>query len=56
MIISENIRELVGKNVSTNILREEAIKEGMQLLKHDGLAKVCQGITTIDEILRAASA
>ena len=56
MIISENIRELIGKNASTNILREEAIKEGMQLLKHDGLDKVCQGITTIDEILRAASA
>jgi len=28
----------------------------MQLLKEDGFAKVCQGITTIDEILRAASA
>jgi len=56
MIITDNIRELISKNATTNFLRDEAIKEGMQLLKEDGFMKVCQGITTIDEILRAASA
>jgi len=56
MVITENIRELVGKNASTSLLREEAVREGMQLLRDDGFNKVCQGITTIEEILRAASA
>ena len=56
MIITDNIRELISKNATTSLLREEAVKEGMQLLKEDGFVKVCQGITTIDEILRAASA
>jgi len=56
MVITDNIRELIGENVSTGVLREEAIKEGMQLLKDDGLKKVCQGITTLEEILRTASA
>jgi type IV pilus assembly protein PilB len=56
MIITDNIRELISKNATTSLIREEAIKEGMQLLKEDGFVKVCQGITTIDEILRAASA
>ncbi|MEA2022448.1 MAG: GspE/PulE family protein, partial [Candidatus Caldatribacteriota bacterium] len=56
MIITDNIRELISKNATTAILRDEAIKEGMQLLKEDGFAKVCQGITTIEEVLRAASA
>ena len=56
MVISENIRDLISKNVSTGILREAAIKEGMCLLKGDGIKKVCEGLTTIDEVLRVASA
>ncbi|MEA1939647.1 MAG: type II secretion system ATPase GspE [Candidatus Caldatribacteriota bacterium] len=56
MIITENIVNLIAKNATTGELREEAIREGMQLLKDDGLSKVRRGITTIEEILRAASA
>ncbi len=56
MIITENIREMIIKNVSTGKLRETAIKEGMCVLKYDGIKKVCEGITTIDEVLRVASA
>jgi len=55
MIISENIRDLISKNVITGKLREAAIKEGMCLLKGDGIKKVCEGVTTIDEVLRVAS-
>jgi len=32
-----------------------AINEGMNLLIEDGLKKACEGITTIDEVLRVAS-
>ena len=56
MVITENIRELITKNVSTGKIREAAVKEGMCLLKLDGIKKVCEGITTIDEVLRVASA
>lgn len=56
MVITENIREMIIKNVSTGKLRQTAIKEGMCLLKIDGIKKVCEGITTIDEVLRVASA
>jgi type IV pilus assembly protein PilB len=56
MVITENIREMIIKNVSTGKLREAAIKEGMCLLKLDGIKKVCEGMTTIDEVLRVASA
>lgn len=55
MIITENIRDLITKNVSTGKIREAAVKEGMCLLKIDGIKKVCEGITTIDEVLRVAS-
>ena len=56
MLISENIRDLISKNVTTGKLREAAISEGMCQLRSDGIKKVCEGITTIDEVLRVASA
>lgn len=55
MVITENIRDLITQNVSTGKIREAAVKEGMCLLKIDGIKKVCEGITTIDEVLRVAS-
>jgi len=55
MVITENIRDLISKNVTTGKLREAAISEGMCQLRKDGIKKVCEGLTTIDEILRVAS-
>jgi len=55
MVMTENIRDLISKNVTTGKLRETAIKEGMCQLKEDGIKKVCEGLTTIDEVLRVAS-
>ncbi|GAI41722.1 unnamed protein product, partial [marine sediment metagenome] len=56
MIITETIKDLISRNVTTGKLREAAIKEGMNLLIEDGLKKVYEGITTIDEVLRVVSA
>ncbi|MGB6607168.1 MAG: ATPase, T2SS/T4P/T4SS family, partial [Atribacterota bacterium] len=56
MVMTENIRDLISKNVTTGKLREAAIKEGMCQLREDGIKKVCEGLTTIDEVLRVASA
>ena len=56
MIITDTMRELITKNVSNRKLKETALQEGMCTLKEDGIKKVCEGITTIDEVLRVASA
>jgi len=56
MIITDTIRDLISSNITSGKLRETAIKEGMCQLKEDGLKKVCEGVTTIDEVLRVASA
>jgi len=56
IVITENIRDLISKNVTTGKLRQAAISEGMCQLREDGIKKVCEGITTIDEVLRVASA
>ena len=55
MVITENIRDLISEKATTGKLREAAIKEGMCQLREDGIKKVCEGITTIDEVLRVAS-
>ena len=56
MVITENIRDLISRNVTTGKLREAAINEGMCQLRADGIKKIYQGLTTIDEVLRVASA
>ena len=36
-------------------IREAGLKSGMHLLSMDGLLKVHQGITTLDEVLRVTT-
>jgi type II secretory ATPase GspE/PulE/Tfp pilus assembly ATPase PilB-like protein len=39
--------------VSAQPIRELAVKNGMRLMMMDGLIKVTQGVTTVEEILAA---
>jgi len=50
--VTETIQKLILSGASTNEIREAAIKEGMATLRQDGLVKVKNGITSIEEILR----
>ncbi len=52
MVFNDEIRELVMNRASTGVLRDAARKNGMKLLRENGLEIVYEGITTIDEILR----
>jgi len=52
MPMSEPVRELVLKGASAAQLRDQAIVEGMKTLADDGILKVLEGVTTIDELLR----
>ena len=52
LVINDEIRELIVKQTSANIIRNKAISQGMKTLRQDGLDKVCKGITTIEEVLR----
>ncbi|GAW94128.1 type II secretion system ATPase GspE [Calderihabitans maritimus] len=56
LAVSETIRSLAGKRVAASAIRKVAVKEGMLTLREDGLEKVRQGITTIDEVIRVAFA
>lgn len=50
--VSEGIQKLIINRASTHEIRDLAIKEGMRTMRQDGLLKVRQGITSVEELLR----
>jgi len=54
LAMSEEIEKLVLSSGSSSEVRHAALRGGMSTMKQDGLSKVQQGITTLDEVQRAA--
>ena len=52
MLMSEEIRRMLLTNTSAVDIKKQALKEGLVTMRHDGMLKVKQGITTISEIQR----
>jgi type IV pilus assembly protein PilB len=52
MIFTDEIRELIMNQASTNLLREAGQRAGMKLLRDNGLAAIYDGITTIEEVVK----
>ena len=52
MRLTSKVREHIFKNSTTAQIRETAIAEGMSTLYQDGIKKVLEGTTTIEEVFR----
>jgi type IV pilus assembly protein PilB len=52
MEVEEEIRELILVGASALELKKKAIERGMITLRRSGLAKVAQGMTTLEEVAR----
>jgi len=52
MPITDEMRGLILKNVPTAEIRELALAQGMKTLRQNGLQKVLEGVTTVEEVLR----
>lgn len=51
--VTNNIRKLITQKADADIILKQAVKEyGMDTMLDDGLKKVIQGVTTIEEVLR----
>jgi type IV pilus assembly protein PilB len=50
--VTEAVRDLILKQSSGTDIKKQAIKDGMVTMFEDGLQKVEQGITTIEEVIR----
>ena len=53
--MSESIAHLLLEHGSERQIQEQAIKEGMQSMYLDGMAKARLGITAVEEVLRVIS-
>ncbi len=51
----EELKELIESGSTTSVIREMARKKGMRTLKEEGVFRVLQGLTTVEEIIRVTS-
>ena len=56
MDTDEEIRQLILKNASTDLIRAAARKGGMRTLAEDGWRLVAAGVTTVEEVLSVTTA
>jgi general secretion pathway protein E/type IV pilus assembly protein PilB len=56
LVANEETRQLATQKVSSQVIKQAAMKAGMQTLRADGWQKVLDGITTVDEVLRVSKA
>ncbi|HVW34199.1 MAG TPA: ATPase, T2SS/T4P/T4SS family, partial [Acidimicrobiia bacterium] len=52
MVMSEEIRRMVVERYSSDDIKKTALAQGMLTLREDGLVKVAQGKTTLEELFR----
>ncbi len=51
-VLTDDLRSLILRRASSRDLRRLALDHGMRPLRLDGWSKACQGLTTVDEVLR----
>ena len=56
LVMSDAIRHHIATGADANIIRDEAIKEGMRTLRQDALEKLKNGMTTPEEVVRVTRA
>jgi len=50
--VNEQIRQLILKRSSSDVIRDQAVKLGMRSLRDDGWRSVRHGVTTVAEVVR----
>ena len=50
LIVSDQTRDMVARRAAAGEIRKAALGAGMLSLRRDGLLKVAQGVTTLDEV------
>ncbi len=52
--MTKNLEKIILKEPSEATIREEADRQGMVTMKQDGMLKVLEGVTSLEEVLRVA--
>jgi general secretion pathway protein E len=53
--VDDDIRSLVMQNTPSSLIKKRAVELGMKTLRDDGVTKVLNGHTTMDEIMRVTA-
>ncbi|HPX12091.1 MAG TPA: type II secretion system ATPase GspE [Syntrophales bacterium] len=56
MVLDDPLKKIVGQTSDANAIREMAVKNGMTTLMEDGIGKILDGRTTVEEVLRITRA
>ncbi len=56
LLMDDEIRRLIGAKADAAAIKQQAIAKGMVTLKEEGAAKVLQGATTSEEVMRITQA
>ena len=52
LVLDDDMRRLIGAKADSSAIKQAAIAKGMITLKQEGAAKVAQGVTTTEEVMR----
>lgn len=53
LVMNDRLRMMLRRGASPGEIKAQAVADGMTTMKHDGMLKVKEGITTIGEVLRS---
>lgn len=56
MPVTPAIRRMIMHGDSADVMKDQAVAEGMLTLREDGLLKVTRGITTLEEVVKETAA
>ena len=54
--VDDSLRDIIARNPNVAEFRRTCMERGMVTLRQDGMAKVAQGLTSVEEIIRATEA
>lgn len=54
MVMNSRLRDLAFASATTDAIRDQAVRDGMHTLLMDGVRKVIEGVTTVQEIMTVA--
>ena len=52
LMVSEMLRQMIIDHASSDVIRDQARREGMRTLREAGLLAIFDGLTTVEEVLR----
>ena len=54
LVMTDSLAKIISREPEESKISEEAVRQGMITMRQDGILKVLDGVTTLEEVLRVA--